>query len=95
METPEETRVHQKLASLHAALSALWMPVKGKKLDPATAAAIAENAIEELEGIIQDARANIERSRDFSQIAFNIVQKATGAKPRQSAQRHSRSGRGR
>jgi hypothetical protein len=34
--------------------------------------------------------------RDFTQTAFDVFQKATGAKPntRQSAQRHSRSGRG-
>jgi hypothetical protein len=34
--------------------------------------------------------------RDFAQTAFSVFQKATGAKPnaRQSAQRHSRSGRG-
>jgi len=34
--------------------------------------------------------------RDFAQTAFDVVQKATGAKPntRQSGQRHSRSGRG-
>ena len=62
---PQQERIRKLPVSLHAATSALWMPVDKKKLPAETAASIAEWAAEELEGLIRVMRVNVGR---FNQI---------------------------
>jgi hypothetical protein len=108
MENPRYNKIQEKIQSLAAELSALWMqPGGGRNIDPSEAESIATAVLPDLEGLVNETRANLahhaetkrksknqprKEKRDFAQTAFSVFQKSTGVKV--SSQRHSRSGRG-
>jgi hypothetical protein len=111
MGNPRYNKIQEKIQSLAAELSALWMqPGGGKNIDPSKAESIATGVLPDLEGLVNETRANIARHAENK-----AKRKAKAQSPRKekrdfaqtafsvfqkatgvkvNSQRHSRSGRG-
>jgi len=60
-ENPEQAAIRQHIRLLGSVTSALWKPIRGKKLDPEIAAAISDWTISQLEKLIDEIRTDTQR----------------------------------